>query len=96
MRTIIPFVADLPDSEIESWLEVLAQEVPEADFVPFNRLKDRAGHTLAAVANPDPKELAMLPDLTWVQSLWAGVEKLIYTTAITPQEITLGRAIASG
>lgn len=32
---------------------------------------------IAIVANPDPKVLADFPHLVWVQSLWAGVERLI-------------------
>lgn len=32
---------------------------------------------IAIVANPEPDVLADFPNLTWVQSLWAGVERLI-------------------
>lgn len=29
------------------------------------------------MANPDPAEVALLPNLAWIQSLWAGVERLV-------------------
>ncbi len=29
------------------------------------------------MANPDPADIAALPGLVWVQSLWAGVERLV-------------------
>lgn len=31
----------------------------------------------AIVANPDPADIAALPSLTWIHSLWAGVERLV-------------------
>lgn len=31
----------------------------------------------AIVANPDPADIAALPGLSWIHSLWAGVERLV-------------------
>lgn len=59
--------------------EVLAAAMPEERIVPF-RLMDEAEREaarVAIVANPDPAEVAALPGLVWVQSLWAGVERLV-------------------
>lgn len=67
-----------PEQEAE-YLQVLSAAMPEERIVPF-RLMDgdaRTGAQVAIVANPDPAEVAALPGLAWVQSLWAGVEKLV-------------------
>jgi glyoxylate/hydroxypyruvate reductase A len=67
-----------PAQEAE-YLQILAAAVPEERLVPF-RLMDaaeREAARIAIVANPDPAEVAALPSLAWVQSLWAGVEKLV-------------------
>ncbi|MBE7202246.1 MAG: glyoxylate/hydroxypyruvate reductase A [Parafilimonas terrae] len=58
---------------------VLSAAMPEERIVPF-RLMDEAEREatrVAIVANPDPAEVAALPGLVWVQSLWAGVERLV-------------------
>ena len=67
-----------PKQEAES-LRILAAAMPEERIVPFRVLDDaaRAAARIAIVANPDPAEVAALPGLVWVQSLWAGVEKLV-------------------
>lgn len=37
----------------------------------------RAGCDVAIVANPQPDDLRTLPNLKWVHSVWAGVERLV-------------------
>ena len=49
----------------------------------------RAAAEVAIVANPDPAELRHLPSLRWVQSLWAGVERMVAELSDLP--ITLVR-----
>ncbi|MEM7678553.1 MAG: glyoxylate/hydroxypyruvate reductase A [Myxococcota bacterium] len=39
--------------------------------------EERSAARVAIVANPDPQALEELPKLEWVQSLWAGVERLL-------------------
>ncbi|MCJ2071541.1 glyoxylate/hydroxypyruvate reductase A [Methylobacterium sp. J-030] len=60
-------------------LAVLAAAMPEERIVPFRLMDDaeRGAARVAIVANPDPAEVAALPSLVWVQSLWAGVERLV-------------------
>jgi glyoxylate/hydroxypyruvate reductase A len=60
-------------------LAMLSTAMPEERIVPFRLLDDaeRAAAQVAIVANPDPAEVAALPNLVWVQSLWAGVERLV-------------------
>jgi glyoxylate/hydroxypyruvate reductase A len=67
-----------PDQEAE-YLRILSAAVPEERIVPFRAMDAAAREAarIAIVANPDPAEVAALPGLVWVQSLWAGVEKLV-------------------
>ncbi|KTS06422.1 2-hydroxyacid dehydrogenase [Methylobacterium radiotolerans] len=67
-----------PDQEAE-YLRILSVAVPEERIVPFRAMDAAAREAarIAIVANPDPAEVAALPGLVWVQSLWAGVEKLV-------------------
>ena len=61
------------------WLERLAAAMPGEEIRPFDTLapQERTDVDIAIVANPDPAHLAQLPNLVWVQSLWAGVERLV-------------------
>ncbi|MCJ2133419.1 glyoxylate/hydroxypyruvate reductase A [Methylobacterium sp. J-026] len=67
-----------PAQESE-YRQILAAAMPEERLVPFRVMDagERAAARVAIVANPDPAEVAALPGLVWVQSLWAGVEKLV-------------------
>lgn len=67
-----------PDQEA-AYRGMLAAACPEERFVPFRLMAaaDREAARIAIVANPDPAEVAALPGLVWVQSLWAGVERLV-------------------
>jgi glyoxylate/hydroxypyruvate reductase A len=53
--------------------------MPGEDIRAFGALapEERAAVEIAIVANPDPADLAQLPGLAWVHSLWAGVERLV-------------------
>ncbi len=72
--------------EREAWAAELARQMPavqwlgdaEADASP-------AGIAAAVVANPAPGRLARLPDLRLIQSLWAGVDKLLADPTLPPQ-----------
>jgi len=79
MSAIIPFVAQLDDDETRLWQSVLRDALPGYQVVAFEQLDEaqRAGVEVAIVADPDPGDLALLPNLKWVQSLWAGVERLM-------------------
>ena len=79
MSAVIPFVAQLDDDETRLWQSVLRDALPGYQVVPFEQLDEaqRAGVEVVIVADPDPGDLALLPNLKWVQSLWAGVERLM-------------------
>ena len=77
--TVIPFVSGISSTDTEQWIAVLSAQLPGFNIERFADLAaaDRKTAQVAIVANPDPAELASLPELKWVQSLWAGVERLV-------------------
>lgn len=80
MRPVVPFVSSASPDERQSWREALPKALDGiADVKPFEDLTEdqRAEARVAIVANPDPANVAALPNLVWVQSLWAGVERLM-------------------
>ncbi len=79
MQKIIPFVARGNDAETAAWIAALSAAMPQERIVAFQQLSadERATASVAIVANPDPAQLDQLPALQWVQSLWAGVERLL-------------------
>lgn len=80
MTPIIPFVSEASQDERREWRDALPEALADIAVVkPFDTLSDeeRMAARVAIVANPDPAQVADLPNLVWVQSLWAGVERLI-------------------
>lgn len=79
MKPLLPFVAP-PDAPFEAeWLAALQAAMPDETVLPLRALDEaaRAVCGVAVVANPRPEDLRLLPRLQWVQSLWAGVERLV-------------------
>ena len=61
------------------WLEALGAAMPRERVVD-DRVADEAVLAeveIAIVANPAPERLARYPNLRWVHSVWAGVERLV-------------------
>jgi glyoxylate/hydroxypyruvate reductase len=79
VRQVTPFLSQGTQETQQAWLKALTIAMPLYDFVAFEALsiEARAAAEVAVVANPDPLEVAQLPNLKWVQSLWAGVETLL-------------------
>lgn len=75
----IALVTRLDHEEEQAWLDILGKAMPDERIIPFRQLtqveKDHA--QIAIVANPDPAEVAALPGLSFIHSLWAGVERLV-------------------
>jgi glyoxylate/hydroxypyruvate reductase A len=67
------------DGTSSGWLEALLTSMPSETIIPFPDLTaaEKARVEIAIVANPDPAEVAELRGLVWIQSLWAGVERLV-------------------
>jgi glyoxylate/hydroxypyruvate reductase A len=59
------------------WLDALGRAMPEERLLPLESIAEPARIELAIVADPDPAAVRRFPSLTWVQSLWAGVERLL-------------------
>lgn len=85
----IPFVG-LTDSPFRNtWIAALQRAMPEERLVAYSEMSnnEKSRATLAIVANPDPAELRQLPQLRWVHSVWAGVERLVAELSDRPLEI---------
>lgn len=78
---IIPFIHQIPDDEVAAWQAEFAKVLPSHPVRELSQLTplEIEQAELAIVANPDPDSLAAFPNLRWVQSLWAGVEKILDT-----------------
>ena len=61
------------------WREALGEAMPHERVVDDNALdeRDMAGVEVAIVADPAPERLARYPNLRWVHSVWAGVERIV-------------------
>lgn len=79
MNKIIPFISDSDDQSKALWQDYLQKEMSEYQIVLFENLSPYQiqNAEVAIVANPKPADMALMPNLVWVQSLWAGVEKLL-------------------
>ncbi|MDR6591263.1 glyoxylate/hydroxypyruvate reductase A [Agrobacterium tumefaciens] len=79
MPSPIAFVSRMNAETEAVWKQALRAAMPQEDILSFSELTDeqRQAVDFAIVANPDPADIAALPGLTWVHSLWAGVERLV-------------------
>ena len=79
MRPLIPFIAPSDFAQLDIWLQLLREAMPEADIVDFREIEQSrcADVSLAIVANPDPADVRRFANLRWVHSVWAGVERLV-------------------
>lgn len=62
-----------------TWRRELAAALPEAEWSD-----DDCDAEVAVVANPPPGALAAMPRLRFVQSLWAGVDRLLADPTLPP------------
>jgi glyoxylate/hydroxypyruvate reductase A len=79
MSTLIALVTRLSEEAEKNWLMVLSEAMPRETIRSIRELRpdELACVDIAIVANPDPADLERLPNLKWVHSLWAGVERLV-------------------
>lgn len=83
----------LAESERNEWLLALRRAAPWCSWwCDVDGEIPRDAIEVAVVANPAPRALADLPRLRLVQSLWAGVEKLL-ADATVPQHVPLARMV---
>ena len=80
-------------AEREQWRLALRDTAPECTWWSDDDGEmPREAISAAVVANPAPGALAGLPQLRLVQSLWAGVEKLLADATLPPQ-VPLARMV---
>ncbi|MCZ8175670.1 MAG: NAD(P)-dependent oxidoreductase [Burkholderiaceae bacterium] len=79
--------------EREAWAAELARQLPGVQWLD-DAAADAApaGIAAAVVANPAPGRLARLPDLRLIQSLWAGVDKLLADRTL-PAHVPIARMV---
>ena len=84
--------ADFDGDDWAAWWPLLRAALPNEHL-----LRDRAAVApheieIALVANPPPGSLRGLPKLRLIQSLWAGVDRLLDDTSV-PVEVPLARMV---
>lgn len=79
MKSIIAFVGQVEAAETDLWLDHLRRALPQIHIDGFADLSadQYSSVEIAIVANPDPAQLANFPNLKWIHSVWAGVERLV-------------------
>lgn len=84
---------DLGAAEHTDWLAALQAAMPEARWLDLATAHAAPGTVLAAVvANPPPGSLQGLPALQLIQSLWAGVDRLLADTTL-PAGVPIARMV---
>ena len=84
---------DLDAVELQAWREALAAALPEALWLDRAAALRHANEVQAAVvANPPPGSLQGLPRLRLIQSLWAGVDRLLADPTL-PTGVPIARMV---
>jgi glyoxylate/hydroxypyruvate reductase A len=76
----------------QRWLDLLQAALPGETIVAERMPGDAGSIDVAIVANPLPGALLGLPKLRLIQSLWAGVERLLADPDI-PTDVPLARMV---
>lgn len=80
----ILLATDFDATELQRWQALLQSALPDERFVTGRDAAGDAAIDIAIVANPPPGALHGLPNLRFVQSLWAGVDKLLADPSVPP------------
>jgi glyoxylate/hydroxypyruvate reductase A len=89
----IVLCGDIDDAELFTWRQHLLAAMPEAEWLCAEAAREAAGEVRAAVvANPRPGSLQGFPRLGLVQSLWAGVDRLVADPTL-PAGVPLARMV---
>ncbi|MCV2351317.1 2-hydroxyacid dehydrogenase [Paucibacter sp. Y2R2-4] len=83
-----------PAAEQQQWLRLLQEALPGEQWwlAPPSDASEAAQVELAIVANPEAGVLQGLPNLRLIQSLWAGVDRLMQDPTLPP-EVPLARMV---
>jgi glyoxylate/hydroxypyruvate reductase len=89
----IVLTGDLSESAYETWRRHLCAHLPPQEtLVLAPHCADKSTVDVALAANPPWGELASYPKLRFVQSLWAGVDRLLGDPTL-PEAITIARLV---
>jgi len=79
MRSDIPFIGQVETQERNDWINAINERCSSFRLAPLASLTGDSLNKaeVAVVANPEPATLNALPNLKWIQSLWAGVEGIL-------------------
>lgn len=80
------------DSERNDWLQALQHAFPDAHWHLSVDPLSAAQIEVAVVANPRPGSLQGLPRLRLIQSLWAGVDRLMGDASL-PADVPIARMV---
>ena len=89
----IVLIGDLSASAYAYWRAALTPHLPEGEtLILAHECTDKSTIDVALAANPPWGTLATYPHLRFVQSLWAGVDRLLADPAL-PTHITIARLV---
>lgn len=88
----ILLAASFEPDERAQWLALLRERLPGESITDRREGGDAAHVDIALVANPPRGALAGLPGLRLIQSLWAGVDRLLADPTI-PADVPLARMV---
>ena len=83
----------LKADEARAWQQALAEQLPNDEVSLGLDPSQRAEVAVAVVADPAPGDLDDLPGLRLVQSLWAGVDRLLARPGALPAGVPLARMV---
>jgi glyoxylate/hydroxypyruvate reductase A len=84
---------DIDSAELHAWRRALERRLPEASWLDRDQALAQAGEVQAAlVANPPAGSLQGLPALRLIQSLWAGIDRLLDDPSVPP-EVPIARMV---
>lgn len=77
--SVVPFISNYSRANRGEWVKALQAHLSDHTVCDFDDCNEVSRHNapVCIVADPDPQILLSLPNLVWVQSLWAGVEKML-------------------
>jgi glyoxylate/hydroxypyruvate reductase len=81
----ILLIGDFTEEEYATWYSHLLLHLPKNEaLVQANDQYDKRAVKVALVANPPAGALSSLPNLRFIQSLWAGVDRLLTDVSLPP------------
>lgn len=89
----VVLAGDLDAAEWQAWRDALEQALPEAHWLSPDEARRQADEVpVAVVANPPPGSLAPFGRLRLIQSLWAGVDRLLADRTL-PAGVPIARMV---